>query len=159
MKKRKWCYVLPPHAFEMRCDKCHGSHIDWSEYEHKIWCFDCGIDTDGEQGVFGGPIPLHTVYMLGLNFDRVNLETEQIERLNLDKSKEGDLVWDDPEEVEKVLGTKKERVINTLKDIDVAGDPYGVKLREYGKKHFKLVPTKIDETEDKRQLLKSKLKR
>jgi len=34
MKKRKWFYIHKPAEFEMTCDKCGGSNITWSEYEH-----------------------------------------------------------------------------------------------------------------------------
>lgn len=89
MEKRKWHYIIPPWGFEMRCDKCWGdinktgSNITWSEFEHKIWCYDCEKDISGFQGIFDGPISLGIVYTLGLHFDRINLETNKIELLNL----------------------------------------------------------------------------
>ena len=74
MNKRKWCYAFSPYRYGMSCDKCQGVNIEWSEFEHKIWCYDCEIDTDGNQGIFDGPILLQTTQlMLGINFNRVNL--------------------------------------------------------------------------------------
>lgn len=134
MKKRTWCYVLSPVAFDMRCDRCcpdedlesgKGTNITWSEYEHMIWCFDCKIDTPGTPGIFDGPIPIQVSYTLGLNFNRVNLITNEIEKLNLCKAlgPEGKMVWDPPKEVTKNLLAGK--------------DCYGFDLKKEGEKHFK----------------------
>jgi hypothetical protein len=78
--KRKTCYVLSPEKYEISCDKCDGTNITWSEFEHKIWCYDCQIDTDGNPGIFGGPIPVNvTKLLLGDNcFDQINIETGEI---------------------------------------------------------------------------------
>ena len=127
--------------FDMSCDKCGGTSIEWSEYEHKIWCYDCEIDTEGNKGIFDGPIPLRATYLLGLNFDRINLETEQLERLNLDTSGEK-LVWDPPEVWEKNLD-KKEKTKTLLRGKE-PHDPYGEYLAREGSKYFKLVPAERD---------------
>jgi len=78
--KRKTCFVLKPDAYEISCDKCGGINITWSEYEHKIWCYDCQIDTDGNPGIFDGPIPVGvTKMLLGEHcFDQINIETGEI---------------------------------------------------------------------------------
>lgn len=68
MKKRTWHYLLKPAAFEMACDKCNSTNLDWSEWSGKIWCYDCKIDTDGFAGVFGGPIPVNACEMMGITF-------------------------------------------------------------------------------------------
>lgn len=41
LKKRTWHYIQKPYEYEMTCDKCNGHNIEWSEYEGKIWCYDC----------------------------------------------------------------------------------------------------------------------
>ena len=146
MKKRKWCYVVPPYMFDIACDKCEGSNIAWSEFEHCIWCFDCKIDTRGTGGIFDGPIPLHAVYLLGLTFDKVNLETNQIEKLNLDKLKKtGEMTWDPPDVWKEIPHTEKDKTILKLKDKELPFT-YGEQLWEEGSKFFKLVPTKHNST-------------
>lgn len=141
MEKRKWCYVLPPYAYDIECDKCHRTNIDWSEFEHCIWCYDCKIDTEGTEGVFGGPIPIMASYILGRHFDRINLETQQIERLNLDTlNEEHKLVWDPPDVVQKNISSK-ERTKKMLKDKKIT-DPYGEDVMRIGSQYFKLVPAK-----------------
>lgn len=140
MKKRKWCYVLPPYVYDITCDKCNGTNIEWSEYESKIWCYDCKIDTKGTGGVFVGPIPIYTSYLLGISFDRINLETKQIERLNLDTlEKENKMVWDPPEVWTKLAPTEKDITIGKLKEKKIS-NTYGDYLREEGSKYFELVP-------------------
>jgi hypothetical protein len=79
MRKRTWHYVMKPQSYSMTCDKCDGSNIEWSEYEHKIWCYDCKIDTDGNDGIFGGPIALGVAALLGISFNRFNLKTNRVE--------------------------------------------------------------------------------
>jgi hypothetical protein len=143
MRKREWHYLLPPAAFELRCNICSGGRVWWSEYEHMIFCFDCQLDVDGTESLFDGPILLKTSYLLGLNFDRYNLTTNQIERLNLEKSDvDGikELIYDDPKEVERNKVLAKERTIELLKTGEEILDPYGEGLNRYGKKYFKLVP-------------------
>lgn len=88
MNKRTWAYILPPYAYEITCPKCGGSHLDWSEFESHVWCYDCEVDFDPgdgvNAGVFSGPIPLRTTNALGCVFDRVNLVTNKVEVMNLD---------------------------------------------------------------------------
>ena len=74
MRKRKWIYAQKPQVYCISCDKCGGDNIEWSEYEHKIWCYDCQIDTDGNGGLFDGPIPLMAAQLMGINFNRVYLK-------------------------------------------------------------------------------------
>jgi len=73
LKKREWCYIQKPSVYSVECDICGGTNITWSEYEEKIWCFDCEIDTDGTGGVFTGPINYELSKMIGLSFDRIRL--------------------------------------------------------------------------------------
>ncbi len=141
MKKREWHYVLPPTAFELRCNVCDGGRVWWSEYERMIFCFDCQLDVDGTESIFDGPIALNTCYLLGLNFDIYNLKTHQIERLNLEKSEGAELVYDEPEEVERTLKDyPKKHTIKLLRTGAEEPDPYGESLNKYGRQFFKLVP-------------------
>ncbi len=86
MKKREWIYVHHPVKYDIRCDKCWngsleeggGTHIDWSEYEGMIWCYDCKIDTGGYQGIFDGPIPLHGMELMGISLNRLYLKSGKI---------------------------------------------------------------------------------
>ena len=86
-EKRKWHYCLEPSHFSMTCDKCEGTNITWSEFVHQIWCYDCEIDTDGFDGIFGGPIGWHVTELLGTSFDRVIIETGKIESCVLEDTK------------------------------------------------------------------------
>lgn len=74
MKKRKWIYVQKPYEYGIRCDKCKGTNIEWSEFEHMIWCHDCQIDTEGQEGIFDGPIPVCATELLGLSLARLYLK-------------------------------------------------------------------------------------
>lgn len=112
LKKRKWFYVMNPVSYDMRCDHCWkgdlddgtGKNITWSEYEGKIWCYDCEVDTDGFGGIFTGPIPIQVAMAMGLIFDRYNIEENWIERVNTRKlNRAGRLCWDPPAEVTKNL--------------------------------------------------------
>ena len=78
MKHRKWVYVMKPYEYEIMCDKCEGMNIEWSEYEHLIWCYDCKIDTEGTDGIFGGPIPMGLTNMLGISFARLYFKDNTI---------------------------------------------------------------------------------
>jgi len=75
MKKRTWCYIMKPTAYQISCDLCSGDNLAWSEYEKMVWCFDCEKDTPGNGGIFTGPIPLEVCELLGISFDRIDLAT------------------------------------------------------------------------------------
>ena len=83
MKKRTWCYVQQPTSYEMSCDKCGGINITWSEWEKGIWCYDCKIDTRGNEGIFGGPIPLEVSKILGTSFDRFYFKDKIIKEMKI----------------------------------------------------------------------------
>ena len=74
MRKRKWHYVMHPYEYEIDCDKCGGRNIEWSEFERKIWCYDCKIDTDGTDGIFAGPIGWGVSELLGIRFERWDMK-------------------------------------------------------------------------------------
>jgi len=76
--KRKWYYVQKPQEYDITCDRCGGRNLDWSEYASKIWCYDCEIDTKGTGGVFDGPIPIGVAAVLGMSFDRYDMENKCI---------------------------------------------------------------------------------
>jgi hypothetical protein len=78
MKHRKWVYVMKPQDYDIFCDKCNGRNIEWSEYEHMIWCYDCKIDTPGFEGIFGGPIPVGACEILGISFARLYFKDKTI---------------------------------------------------------------------------------
>lgn len=82
---------MKPQSYEISCDLCGGSNIEWSEYEHMIWCYDCKKDTRGNGGVFDGPIPLGAAKLMGLSFDRIDLATG--ERLYETVTKNGRIYW------------------------------------------------------------------
>jgi hypothetical protein len=73
MKKRQWCYSQNPKVYCIKCDKCDGDNIQWSEFEGKIWCYDCEIDTKGTGGIFDGPISKGICEMMGIHFDKIDL--------------------------------------------------------------------------------------
>lgn len=79
MKKRIWHYLLKPKEFEISCDKCQGHNLEWSEWREMIWCYDCKIDTVGNPGIFGGPIPVHLCASLGMTFHRWDMKKKRIQ--------------------------------------------------------------------------------
>ncbi len=79
MRKRTWHYVCNPARYEIRCDKCGHMNIEWSEYEHMIWCYDCKVDTRGTEGIFDGPIPMGAMEVLGIPLDRWNMKKQRVE--------------------------------------------------------------------------------
>jgi len=90
-KKREWIYIHKPDAYDIACDVCGGTHIHWSEYEGKIWCYDCEIDTPGTGGIFDGPVPLNLCMMMGIRFDRIRLSDQKL--LKMIKNEDGTLNW------------------------------------------------------------------
>ena len=82
--KRKWCYIMPPRAYEVAaCPTCGTPDTQWSEFEKHIWCDRCKVDFKPVHfGIFDGPIPLQSALMMGVSFDRIDLVTN--ERLILD---------------------------------------------------------------------------
>ena len=68
--KRTWVYIHNPKHYEIQCDVCGGSKIEWSEWEKLIWCYDCELDTKGTGGIFSGPIPVELCKMMGISFEK-----------------------------------------------------------------------------------------
>lgn len=82
LAKRKWVYVQRPPTFEMPVCECGNQETQWSEFEKHLWCEKCQKDfIPKHNGILDGPIPVGVAKMLGISFDRLNLETEQIERM------------------------------------------------------------------------------
>lgn len=80
MNKRKWFYLSPPKVYEVAPCSCGNQDTQWSEYEAHIWCENCQKDfIPQHNGIFSGPLLLKTAQMMGLSFDRFNLETNQVE--------------------------------------------------------------------------------
>lgn len=80
LARRTWVYVMQPSAYAI--SNCYLEHtgIQWSEFEGHLWCEQCQKDfMPRHNGVFEGPIPLETAELLGMNFDRINLKTKEIE--------------------------------------------------------------------------------
>lgn len=86
MKKRKWVYLNKPQNYDIQCDKCGGTNIAWSEYDQKIWCYDCQIDTKGTPGIFDGPIGLQACEILGCTLNRFYLKSRSICKPVVNKS-------------------------------------------------------------------------
>lgn len=82
--KRTWVYCQNPKDYQMSCDKCGGTNIEWSEFEGHIFCYDCKIDTPGNKGIFDGPIPIHAAKILGMSFDRIDLQTHKLLKFNFE---------------------------------------------------------------------------
>ena len=83
--KRTWVYVQRPREYEMAPCSCGNADPDWSEFVKHLWCKFCKKDFVPEHpGVFDGPVPMHVAHLLGMQFDRLNLETWVLERLDLD---------------------------------------------------------------------------
>lgn len=82
LKMRTWHYVQNPKEYEIECNMCGESNIEWSEYEGHIWCYDCKKDVTGTMGIFDGPIPMTTAAILGICFDRWDMVNKVRLRLN-----------------------------------------------------------------------------
>lgn len=80
MTKRKWHYVESPATFSLKCSKCQGQNIYWSEFENHIWCFKCEEDIYYETSHEIFPVGL--ARMLGITFDKIDLETGERIKFN-----------------------------------------------------------------------------
>ncbi len=83
MEKRTWCYIQQPAKHEMAPCSCGNVKTQWSEYKDHLWCAICEKDfIPDHDGIFGQPIPINAARMLGLSFDKFNIEMEQVEVLD-----------------------------------------------------------------------------
>ena len=78
MKKRTSHYIQEPPTYCIECDKCDGTNITWSEFDRKIWCYDCKIDTKGTMGIFDGPIPVEACKVMGICFDKWDMVNKKV---------------------------------------------------------------------------------
>ena len=86
LEKRTWCYVQPPSAYEISPCSCGNANTQWSEWQYRLWCDKCEKDFIPDHGgLFDGPIAVEVCRMLGISFDRFNLETNEIEPFELDR--------------------------------------------------------------------------
>lgn len=84
LEKRTWVYVQQPKEYGIAFHGCGHQEPEWSEFKGRLWCPSCEVDFIPEHnGAFDGPIPVHTAQLLGMRFDRFNLETKQIELFNM----------------------------------------------------------------------------
>jgi hypothetical protein len=88
LKKRTWCYAHPPASFEVDPCSCGNTNTQWSEFEGHLWCASCQKDFKPKHsGIFSGPIPIELATRLGLSFDRIDLATGEIQKLDPDSGK------------------------------------------------------------------------
>lgn len=84
--KRRWCYVQKPSVFELAPCECGNTDTQWSEFDKHIWCEKCQKDFIPEHGgIFDSPIAINTAALLGISFDRINLETNKVEKFDMQK--------------------------------------------------------------------------
>ncbi len=80
LKRRTHSYILSPGSFGISGCTCGNGETQWSEFEQHLWCDKCEKDFIPEQGgVFDGPISVDVCACLGIVFDRISLETGEIE--------------------------------------------------------------------------------
>lgn len=84
--KRVWCYFQKPSRHEIECPVCKGNHLDWSEWDKNIWCYDCKKDYSNYTSALSGPVPIQLATMLGLSLDMYNLETQEVQHYDLNKN-------------------------------------------------------------------------
>ncbi len=83
IKRRTWVYRQPPKVYEMAACDCGNQDTQWSEFEDYLWCEQCRKDfIPAHNGIFDGPIPVHLAEMMGIRFDRVMIETGEVERFS-----------------------------------------------------------------------------
>lgn len=79
-EKRTWCYLQPPSAYEIASCACGNENTQWSEFKERLWCDRCAVDfIPAHNGIFDGPIPVSICGVFGISFDRLNLETNEVE--------------------------------------------------------------------------------
>ena len=87
LPRRTWHFLQSPKLFDISPCKCGNEDIQWSEYDKHLWCSECEIDfihDIKDMGIFSGPIPLKAAEMMGIRFDRFNIERNCVEIFNTD---------------------------------------------------------------------------
>lgn len=83
--RRTWHYLLQPKDFQIAPCTCGNHETQWSEFQKHLWCDRCEIDFLPEHnGVFEGPILPRVCAMMGIIFDRFNMDTQQVEVFDLE---------------------------------------------------------------------------
>lgn len=83
--KRTWHYIQKPHQHDIKCTKCGGANLDWSEFAKHVWCYDCKIDFDNYISVLDGPFPITVGALLGISTDRFLMDEKMIEHYDFHK--------------------------------------------------------------------------
>lgn len=79
LERRTHVYVMRPKAYEISGCECGNADPDWSEFKRHLWCPKCRIDfVPKHGGIFDGPIPVETTYLLGISLDTICIETGEI---------------------------------------------------------------------------------
>ena len=113
LPRRTWHYLRPPAHFEVAPCSCGNHDTQWSEFQSHLWCAECEKDfIPAHTGVFSGPIPRHAAMLLGMSFDRMNLETGQVERVDVETAQYGAIASTPPLDA-LVTGTKTGRWSDT----------------------------------------------
>lgn len=82
LERRTHVYLQPPKDYDLPPHSCGNDNTQWSEFQGHLWCAVCEKDfIPSDQGVFGGPIPINAAALMGMCFDRLNLATGEIEKL------------------------------------------------------------------------------
>jgi hypothetical protein len=78
--RRTHVYRMHPSAYEIAgCPVSSEHEVEWSEFEHHLWCSVCKKDfLPTSNGVFDGPIPIGAFYLVGISFDRINIQTGEV---------------------------------------------------------------------------------
>lgn len=90
LEKRTWYYAgRPCQDYDIPgCARCGNEDIVYSEFKERLWCAKCEIDFEPVHwGLFSGPIAWELCAILGISFDRINLETNKYERATLQSDK------------------------------------------------------------------------
>ena len=80
---RTHVYASSATQFELRCPKGKAHKIDYSEFEKHIWCYKCEKDyflpwSSYYTGIFSGPIPINVARIMGMDFRRINIKTQEV---------------------------------------------------------------------------------
>lgn len=80
---RTHVYASSPRTFDMHCPRGIRHKITYSEFEKHIWCFTCEKDyflpwSSRYTGIFSGPIPIQVAKIMGCDFRRINIKTNEV---------------------------------------------------------------------------------
>lgn len=93
LEKRAYCFLQPPHVYEISGCDCGNSNTQWSEYEKHIWCEICKKDfIPKSNGIFDAPIMLHLCESLGIYFHKIDLQNNCIKAFSINSTKYIDML-------------------------------------------------------------------